>query len=198
MLELTIALVVFLFPLAYSPGPGNLFFAANGARFGLSATLPAMAGYHVATLLVTVAIGLGFAVAIDEFPKLFVIVKWAGSVYVLYLAWKFLRAGMMGDAGEARPAGFLDGGLLLVLNPKAYMIIVLMFTQFLSAARSGYASAVLWISVVFTINNLIAFTAWALVGDRILARFRDAASSRKLNLAFGVVLAAVAIWMVLG
>src|SRR5690349_12784973 len=191
MLELTIALVIFLFPLAYSPGPGNLFFAANGARFELSATMPAMAGYHVATLLVTVAIGWGFAAAIDAFPQLFIIVKGAGSAYVLYLAWKFLRAGIMGAGGEARPAGFLDGGLLLILNPKAYMIIALMFTQFLSGARSNYAAAVLWISIVFTLNNLIALMAWALIGDRILARFRGAATSRNMNLSFGVMLAGV-------
>lgn len=197
MLELTIALIIFLFPLAYSPGPGNLFFAANGARFGLSATMPAMAGYHVATLLVTVAIGLGFAAAIEAFPQLFLIVKWTGSAYVLYLAWKFLRAGIMGEAGEAHPAGFLDGGLLLILNPKAYLIIVLMFTQFLSGERSNYAAAVLWISLVFTLNNLIAFTAWALIGDQIIARFRDATSSRNMNLGFGVILAGVAIWMML-
>ncbi|MBL8895861.1 MAG: LysE family translocator [Rhizobiales bacterium] len=197
MLELTIALVIFLFPLAYSPGPGNLFFAANGARFGLSATMPAMAGYHVATLLITLAIGLGFVAALDQFPHLFIIVKWAGSVYVLYLAWKFLRAGVMGGAGEARPAGFLDGGLLLILNPKAYMIIILMFAQFLGAASGDYATAVLWISLVFTLNNLIAFTAWALIGDQILARFRDTASSRGMNLVFGTVLAGVAIWMML-
>ena len=39
--------------------------------------MPAMAGYHIATLLVTIAIGLGFAVAINEFPMLFMVVKWA-------------------------------------------------------------------------------------------------------------------------
>jgi threonine/homoserine/homoserine lactone efflux protein len=198
MLELTIALIIFLFPLAYSPGPGNLFFAANGARFGLAATMSAMAGYHVATMLVTVAIGLGFAAAIGEFPNVFVIVKWIGSAYVLYLAWKFLRAGMIAGAGEARPAGFMAGGLLLVLNPKAYMIIILMFTQFLGTSSAGYTSAVLWISLIFTINDLVAFTVWALIGDQILARFRSGDSSRKLNIGFGVVLAAVAIWMMLG
>ncbi|MEJ2518265.1 MAG: hypothetical protein P8Y82_09930 [Methyloceanibacter sp.] len=32
----------------------------------------------------------------------------------------------------ARPAGFLDGVVLLVLNPKAHVIIALMFTQFLA------------------------------------------------------------------
>jgi len=47
MLELTLALVLFLFPLAYSPGPGNMFFAAIGGRFGLRASVPATIGYHV-------------------------------------------------------------------------------------------------------------------------------------------------------
>ena len=54
------ALLVFLFPLAFSPGPGNMFFAANGARFGLVKTLSANFGYHFATIIVTFIIGLGF------------------------------------------------------------------------------------------------------------------------------------------
>ena len=58
MIEITIALIIFLFPLAYSPGPGNMFFAANGARFGFAATVPSNIGYHIATWLVTVVIGL--------------------------------------------------------------------------------------------------------------------------------------------
>jgi len=37
--QIAIALLVFLFPLAYSPGPGNIFFATNGARFGFRSTL---------------------------------------------------------------------------------------------------------------------------------------------------------------
>jgi len=40
MIDLTIKIVIFLFPLAYSPGRGNMFFAANGGRFGFQATVP--------------------------------------------------------------------------------------------------------------------------------------------------------------
>ncbi len=32
-------LLAFLFPLAYRPDPGNMFFAATSARFGVRATL---------------------------------------------------------------------------------------------------------------------------------------------------------------
>ena len=127
MIELTTALILFLFPLAYSPGPENLFFAANGARFGLRSTIPATTGYHVATWLVTVATGLGFAAVIHQYPGIFSIIKVFGSLYVLWLAWKLLRSGMPRSDQEPAIASFRDGVVLLVLNPKAYFIIAAMF-----------------------------------------------------------------------
>lgn len=198
MIELTLALIVFLFPLAYSPGPGNMFFAANGARFGVAATMPANAGYHVATWIVTVGIGLGFAAMVERSPASFTVVKWVGSAYVLYLAWTFFRAGTIENAGDARPAGFMDGVVLLMLNPKAYLIIALMFSQFLVGTHADNTAAVIWIATIFTLNNLLAFVTWAVVGDRIAARFRSEADARNLNLFFGAVLAAVAFWMMFG
>lgn len=160
MAEMVLSLIVFLFPLAYSPGPGNMVFAATGARFGLRATIPLSVGYHLATWIVTVAIGLGFAGAVGQAPQLLEALRWAGALYVLYLAWRFARAGA---------AGVRDGALLLLLNPKAYVIIALMFAQFLGRAPLDPVAAVLLIALVFTLNNLLAFVAWSVVGDRIAA-----------------------------
>ena len=197
MFEFVITLVVFLAPLAYSPGPGNMFFAANGARFGVRATLPANVGYHVATWIVTVAVGLGFAAANSNFPTIFLALKWAGAVYVLYLAWKLYHAGTLSDEAKARPAGFQDGVWLLLLNPKAYVIISLIFGQFLARAPGDLFWAVVVIATVFTLNNLIAFMAWTAIGDRIAAGFRDEDNVKFLNAAFSATLAIVALWMLL-
>jgi threonine/homoserine/homoserine lactone efflux protein len=93
MIEVTIALIIFLFPLAYSPGPGNIFFAANGARFGFAATVPPNIGYHIATWLVTVVIGLGMITALNDYPNVFLAFKISGAAYVLWLAGKLIRAG---------------------------------------------------------------------------------------------------------
>jgi len=197
MTQISIALIVFLFPLAYSPGPGNMFFAANGARFGLMATLRANFGYHLATWLVTLAIGLGFVTALDRYPSAFLILKAAGSLYVLWLAWKLFRSGVLQDSEAARPASFWDGVTLLVLNPKAYVIIALMFTQFLPESNSVRMVAVLGITTVFTLNNFIAFLVWTMIGDQIASRFRSPDSARRLNTLFGSLLALVALWMFL-
>ncbi len=197
MLQTTAALIVFLLPLAYSPGPGNLFFAANAARFGFAATVPANAGYHLATWIVTAAIGLGFVTAIEQVPQLFAVLKTAGSLYVLRLAWKLFRAGALEGAQQARAASFTDGAVLLVLNPKAYVIIALMFSQFLALEEAGRLRPVLLIATVFTLNNLLAFSVWALAGGSIGRLFQTPGSARKLNTLFGAVLAAVAVWMLL-
>lgn len=196
MLETTLALVLFLFPLAYSPGPGNMFFAACGARFGWRASLPASVGYHLATSVVTAAIGLGVITTLQAAPGLFQALKLAGAAYVLWIAASFLRAGVTRNMSAARPATFLDGAVLLLLNPKAYVIIALMFTQFLDSAVQTFWP-VIAITCVFTLNNLIAFTLWTLAGARMAQAFTRRDSARALNLSFGVMLALVALWMAL-
>lgn len=198
MSDPVIALIVFLFPFAYSPGPGNMVFAANGARFGFRATMAAHAGYHVATWIVTVAIGFGFAEVLQGLPRILTVIQWGGSAYVLYLAWRCLRSGAISAAPDAAPIGFSEGVILLVLNPKAYLIIALMFSRFLATTDTGERLAVIVLSTLFTLNNLMAFVAWTILGDRIAARFRDDGHARKLNLFFGMMLAGVAGWMLLG
>ncbi len=187
-----IALLIFLFPLAYSPGPGNMLFAANGARFGLRSTIPATVGYHIATVVVTFALGVGFSEAIAFAPSALSVIQIAGSLYVMWLAWKLWQAGRT-DSVDASPIGFRDGVVLLLLNPKAYVIIVLMFSQFLDT-RGAYAQVAL-IAVVFTLNNLVAFTLWTVVGDRLAQAARSEENSRLLNRVFGGVLGAVGVWM---
>ncbi|MFV1495143.1 LysE family translocator [Phaeobacter sp. JH20_02] len=209
-LETTLALLVFLFPLAYSPGPGNLFFAANGARFGMRATIPATAGYHIATALVTLLIGSSALLAQAVSQEAFRWLTLAGAAYVLWLAWGMWCADGAASGAQARPARFGDGVVLLLLNPKAYVIIAVMFSQFLAPADpartaddaapllfSGQLGLVMIITLIFTLNNLVAFSIWTWIGEG-LARwiFRDD-RARRMNRGFALLLAAVGLWMLL-
>ena len=197
MIETILALLIFLFPLAYSPGPGNMLFAANGALFGFRATVPASAGYHLATWLVTLGLGLGLAGLLDTIPMLFPMLKTAGAIYVLWLALKLWRSGASGTARTARPASCVDGVMLLLLNPKAYVIITSMYAQFLSPSDPHVLAAVLLISTIFTLNNLLAFSIWTLIGDRLALAFRNEQSALWLNRGFALMLIGVAAWMLL-
>lgn len=194
------ALLAFLFPLAYSPGPGNTFFAAIGASKGLRAAVPGLIGYHLATFVVTAAVGLGVGAAVLDHPAFMRVLGAAGSLYVLWLASTFLRSGVKklepGEHAEGpqEKIGFVAGAVVLLLNPKAYYIIALMFTQFLDPGQDRVI-AVLAITAVFTVNNLIAFTVWNLAGTALTLLFRSDRARRWIDVLFAVTLIAVAIWM---
>lgn len=194
MLQTVLALVLFLIPLAYSPGPGNMFFAAIGARFGFRASIPANIGYHVATWGVTAAIGFGFLKVQGTLPRLFQTLQIAGALYVFWIAWKMLQASIVPEKGSIKPASFMSGVILLILNPKAYVIIALMFTQFLPDGADQTA-LILIITTVFTLNNCLAFVIWTLMGDYMTRLFHSSRSAQRLNIIFAVLLGAVALWM---
>ncbi|MCG7623937.1 LysE family translocator [Epibacterium sp. Ofav1-8] len=196
------ALLMFLLPLAYSPGPGNLYFAAAGAQFGARATVAASVGYHLATWGVTLAIGLGSLATLAQHPAIFAAVKLLGGGYILWIAWRFARSSRLRHRHTATDVRFVDGVVLLLFNPKAYVIIALMFSQFLDPARlpavgPGHIGQVLLITTVFTLNNLLAFTIWTLAGDRLARVFSSPAQARCLNTGFAVTLAGVGLWMLL-
>ncbi len=197
MFELIAALIVFLFPLAYSPGPGNMFFAANGARFGFASIIPALIGYHLATWIITAAIGFGFIAALEQYPDVFAVIKIAGAFYVFWIAWKMISSGTLTEGETAKEVRFRDGVILFLLNPKAYAIIALMFTQFLEPSGEIRFMPVIAITTIFTLNNLIAFTVWTVIGNKIAGFFIAPESAQKLNTIFGLILVLVAIWMLL-
>jgi len=195
-------LLAFLFPLAYSPGPGNAFFAAIGASKGLKAALPALSGYHVATLIVTALIGVGMGVTILSNPVVSKTLTAVGNIYVMWLAWGFIRSARSRAAPGAeslveRPIGFWSGAVVLLLNPKAYYIIAVMFTQFLSPPANEDMFTIATITVICTLNNFIAFVVWTLAGRALTVLFRGERSKQLIDYLFAATLVGVAIWMLL-
>ena len=188
-----LALLVFLFPLAFSPGPGNMFFAASGARFGFLNTLSANFGYHLATIIITLLLGIGFSFLISFIKNQYHYIQILGSLYVIYLAYKFFKAGTYNETSKNLKCTFMDGVILLIFNPKAYVIISLMFSIFLDSTLNIYK--IVLISTIFTLNNCVSFTLWTIFGDLIGTKFRNEKYSRILNNTFSLALFLVGIWM---
>ncbi len=186
-------LLIFLLPLAYSPGPGNMYFAALGARYGVAASLQATLGYHLATLIVSFAIGTGLMVVLAPDSRGFAWVQGLGALYILWLAWRLHRSHGGATPGVSRPAGAVDGAILLLMNPKGYLIMALMFTQFPGVTLGAMATT----AGVFTLNNMIAFLVWTAAGQSLSRLFATPRAARRLNNGFAICLAGVALWLLI-
>ena len=189
-----IAVCIFLAPFAYSPGPGVMFFAVNTARSGFKKTLPAIAGYHVGIVVFTFCFGLGFDFFVSKFELILDILKYLGSLYVLYIAFKITKAGFGSDSKSESGITFFNGMIFIFLNPKVHIVITLMYTKFNDLGNMNTMIYTLILTIIFSINNLISVLIYSLSGNAIgnignnkISKFRDAF--------FGLSLVLIAIWM---
>ena len=102
-----------------TPGPANMALLANGARFGLRATLPFVAGVALGKQLVIWPVGFGLMQLADSTPWIFEVLKWVSAAYICWLAWKVANMRLSTDQSTATPPGFMAGLVAHPLNPKA-------------------------------------------------------------------------------
>ena len=163
-----LAFLAFAFSTAGTPGPNNMMLAASGATFGLRRTAAHIAGIATGFPAMIAAVGLGLGEVFRLFPMLQDILKWVGSAYLLYLAWKVATAaGVSPHTDRARKRGkpltYLQAAAFQWVNPKAWTMIMAMMSVY--AGRNGaYQTDVLLMAGMFVAVAFTTATAWALVG----------------------------------
>lgn len=183
-----------------TPGPNMIYLVSRSICQGRQAGVVSLFGVVAGFLVHMFAAALGLTALFMTVPLAYELLKWAGAVYLLVLAWQAIRPGARSPF-EARelpidPPGklFLMGLVTNLLNPKIAVFYLSIFPQFVSPAHgSVFGQSVqlglTQIAVSFTVNLCIALSA-----ARLAAWF--ARSPRWLaaqRYAMGAVLAGLAI-----
>lgn len=117
-----------LFVNAGSPGPGILALIARVTADGLRPVLPFLLAFWLGELMWLVAAVLGLSALALAFHGIFVVLKWLGVAYLLFLAWRMWTrpVGEPADLphGESTWATFLAGMALTLGNPKIMVFYV--------------------------------------------------------------------------
>lgn len=174
---LIFALFTFLFIVAITPGPNNLLFASSGAQYGLRRSIPLMFGVILGIQSILFLSAGGLAVLLLLSPVLQIIMKIAGSFYLLWLAWKLAishHIQLNTESQVAKSIKWYQGGLLQFLNPKAWMMGLGAVSSY--SVADNYLYSILIISFVMLIVNLIGGFLWIGFGSLIgtLLRGRNA------------------------
>ena len=121
-----------------TPGPNMAWLALLGASRGRIVALAAVAGVALGLSIAGAAAAFGVSALIGTTPWLFQALRWAGSLYLLYLAWDSWR-----DSTAPQETQFDDplwryfgqGLLSNMLNPKAYLVFAAVLPQFVNPAQ---------------------------------------------------------------
>ena len=170
--------LIFAAAMVGTPGPANMVLLSAGARFGLRRALPFVAGVLFGKQLIIWPIGFGLMELADRIPVAFEILKWASVVYILWLAWRIAGSRIRTNV-QTKVPGFFAGLIVHPLNPKAWAMVTVGFTSFVSDGTSAIV-ATTTIAVSLMLVQLVLHPLWTLGGQAIAARMAGTQSEKYL------------------
>ncbi|WP_435103587.1 LysE family translocator [Arhodomonas sp. AD133] len=172
-----------------TPGGATTLATASGARFGLQRSVPLIAGIATGLALLGASAALGLTSLLMAIPVLERALRFVGSVYLLWLAWRIARSGRPSDTTDLeRPVGLIGGALLLWLNPKAWAMALGAAATFTEAAASPLALALVLAGALGTAAT-ISLALWSVAGAVLSRLLRTERAWRLVNTVLGVLLA---------
>ena len=186
-----------MFPLVFSPGPANIVFAASGARVGIKRSIPLVAGIDSVFIIKSIIVGYGLGEFVNTYPEVMNSLQLLGSIYLVYVAIKFLKPSSSEMESSSKELGFFDGLLIQILNSKGWLMVFLMFTLFTKQSQeyfgdNGIAILIIWLAFL----NISMHFVWVSIGE-LLSRVSSSQLYEKwLNLFYGGSLIAVSVWLV--
>ena len=177
--------------ISLSPGAGAIAAMSAGLNHGLRHGWPIIVGLvaGIWTQIVVVGIGLGALIAASSVA--FLVVKWAGVAYLVWLGiaqWRAPAVPVVAAAADAPAVTgrdlFLRGWLVNAVNPKGTVFLLAVVPQFLELTRSlAPQYAVIAGTLAFT--DTVVMAGYMLLAARVLRLLRAPAHLKAMNRVFG-------------
>ena len=184
--------------LVMAPGPDSLLVLRNASRGGRQAGFATAAGTVTGLFAWAVAAALGLAALVRASEIGYLVVRWAGAAYLVFLGSQLIwrsrsgrAAGEQASAQEAvstrRLAEFLTGAGTNLLNPKVGIFFISFLPAFIPRG-APVAPTVLILGAIFLAEGIAWLGAVVLVGDRLSALVSRSSVRRRMERLTGLVM----------
>ena len=189
-MDLLLALAVFCTVTLFTPGPNNLMLMTSGLNFGFRRGLPHLMGVVLGFTAMVLIVGFGLGAVFERWPLLYMILKYAGAAYLLYLAWEIAVSKPPSPGGESasRPIGFVQAAVFQWVNPKAWVMAVGAISTY--AAVGPFPLNVLIIAGLFGVLGIASSGTWLGFGAALQRVLTDARAIRIFNIVMALLLVA--------
>jgi threonine/homoserine/homoserine lactone efflux protein len=163
MLEGLFPLATYCALMSATPGPNNVMLATSGANFGYRRTVPHLLGINAGVFVLTIVVCLGLGAVFQRFPAIHQLLKVAGALYLVWLAWKLAGARLAASGAAGQPLSFAEAAAFQVVNPKSWMKAVTIATVFMPVGVGPLQGALI-VSVVGLAIGFPLISVWTLFG----------------------------------
>ena len=155
-----------------APGTGVIYTVGVGLARGTAASVVAATGCTCGIIPHMAAAIAGLAALLHTSAVMFQTFKWAGILYLLYLAWSILKDdGPIQFKAEGNTSPLrnlaLTGFLINILNPKLSIFFLAFLPQFVPAETGSPVMRMLILSVIFMVMTFAVFICYGVFASRI-------------------------------
>jgi len=177
--------------LALSPGPDILFVITQGITRGAKAALATTFGLTSGVLIHTTAAALGISVIFQTSALAFNLVKYAGALYLFYLAYQAFKhrnelVRIDSRKNNTAPLSlknlYAKGFLMNVLNPKVSLFFLAFLPQFVSSSAGAVPWQMVQLGLAFMVTTILVFSACGLLAHKASAALmRNPSIAKTIN-----------------
>ncbi|MDC3145710.1 LysE family transporter [Candidatus Pelagibacter sp.] len=164
-----LSISLFWFVAAFTPGPNNVVASYSGFNFGITKTIPLILGVTLGFTSLIFFLTIGLINVFKIFPILQNILKYLGTLFLLYLAYKISFSKSSKEEEKKNPVTFFDTYLFQFLNPKGVLFGIIIVSTYLELGENylSYAIQIVLLAFIFSSTSI---TLWTFIG-KFLRKF---------------------------
>ena len=170
-IESLIAFGIASLALLVIPGPAVLYIINRSVTDGRNVALAAVAGLEIGNFMHVIAATVGLSAVIAASATAFLIVKWIGAGYLVYIGIRTLikRPQAVTQASDqmTRRRAFTQGIVVNTFNPKVALFFLSFLPQFIDANRGSAALQSLILGTTFVILGSVSDSLFALLASAL-------------------------------
>ena len=173
------------------PGPTIIYVVGQSLTHGRKASLPLSLGVILGDALCITLSLLGLSALLSMFSIAFIVVKYVGAAYLVYLGIKMVGSHSLRNAHEVKASTynakvlFRDVFLVNALNPKGIIFYSAFMPQFVSVQHNILFQFGI-LAVTFLCLALINVLFYSLLASRTIEWFKSAKFTKAFNLTGGI------------
>ncbi len=173
------------------PGPTIIFVVGQSLIHGKKASIPLSAGVIAGDALCILLSLLGLSTLLTLFSAAFLIVKYLGAAYLMYLGIKMIRLNFRLEAQPVEASSydsksiFRDVFLVNALNPKGIIFYSAFMPQFVTPHQNMFLQFAL-LSVTFLFLALLNVVGYSLLASKTNQLFKSQKFTSIFNITGGL------------
>ena len=164
-----LSIALFWFVAAFTPGPNNVVASYSGFNFGITKTIPLILGVTLGFTSLIFFLTIGLINFFNIFPILQNILKYLGTLFLLYLAYKISFSKSSKEEEKKNPVTFFDTYFFQFLNTKGVLFGIIIVSTYLELGENylSYAIQIVLLAFIFSSTSI---TLWTFIG-KFLRKF---------------------------